>query len=76
MTDEERRVINMPLHDIEIHITGNTSVQKFIASIIRRQRYCLAMLIQSRGRTPVASVSKCATTSTPRFCQCTRIPTF
>ncbi|GKT45154.1 LOW QUALITY PROTEIN: uncharacterized protein ColSpa_05335 [Colletotrichum spaethianum] len=50
INDEERLIINMPSRDIEIRVTSNTSVQQFVASIIRRQGYFLAVLVQSRGR--------------------------
>ncbi|GKT51603.1 uncharacterized protein ColSpa_11784 [Colletotrichum spaethianum] len=76
INDEERLIINMPSRDIEIRVTSNTSVQQFVASIIRRQGYFLAVLVQSRGRAAIACGNKCATTDSPRFRQCTRIPTF
>ncbi|GJC83446.1 hypothetical protein ColLi_06284 [Colletotrichum liriopes] len=76
INDEERNVINMPSRDIQVRITGNVNIQQFIAGIIRRQGYFLAILVQSRGRAAIACGNKCATTANPRFQGCFRIPTF
>ncbi|GKT63900.1 hypothetical protein ColTof4_04525 [Colletotrichum tofieldiae] len=45
INDKERNVINMPSRDIQVRITGNVNIQQFIAGIIRRQEYFLAILV-------------------------------
>ncbi|KAL0938276.1 uncharacterized protein CTRU02_204886 [Colletotrichum truncatum] len=70
INNDERNALALPSHDIEVRMTGNMSVQEFVASIIRRSSYFIAIIIQSRGRTMPACASKCATSGSPRFREC------
>ncbi|KAI6384198.1 hypothetical protein MCOR23_011803 [Pyricularia oryzae] len=79
INDSERALAALPSRDIEIRVaTGSAKeIRHLFATIIRRESYYRAVLIQSRGRTAVRCPSKCGNPNAfPKFRHCVRLPPY
>ncbi|KAI6570827.1 hypothetical protein MCOR06_011854 [Pyricularia oryzae] len=77
--DFERAFAALPSRDIEIRVvTGSAKeIRHLFATIIRRESYYRAILIQSRGRIAVRCPSKCGNPNAfPKFRHCVRLPPY
>ncbi|KAI6415038.1 hypothetical protein MCOR21_011527, partial [Pyricularia oryzae] len=77
--DFKRAFAALPSRDIEIRVaTGSAKkIRHLFATIIRRENYYRAVLIQSRGRTVIRYPSKCGNPNAfPKFRHCVRLPPY